>query len=619
MDYIQFDKITKSFGYEKLLDAVSLKICSNEHIGLIGNNGCGKTTLFKLMLGLEAPDDGLIIKKKGLVIGYLEQETLIYGDKTVLEVLKSAFSKVISDMAELESIVELLNTADGIEQDKLLAKYGLLQSSVENNKGYEIDSLIDIVSGGLGIQKSRYESKMQTLSGGERTRIFLAKLLLEEPDVLLLDEPTNHLDLIAVDWLEKYLNNYKRTVISISHDRIFLDNTTNKIIEIENGKIVSYPGSYSWSRIEKEKNDLIHQKQYDAQQKEIKRLEKAAKRLRDWANQSDNPYMYKKAVNIESRIEHLDKVDKPSAEYISMQLELKNIHKSGKEIIRTENLKKSLGGKLLFESIDFLMRRSEKIVISGENGCGKTTFINILMGVIDADYGYSRIGTGISYGLLPQEIIFEDESKTLLEEMRLALICDGNNARRVLALFGFSKDHVLKRLSELSGGERKRLKLAELMQSRYNLLIMDEPTNHMDIASREIIEEAVIDYEGSCLFISHDRYFIKKVCHRKFLLDEKRFKEYTGDYIDVIATPTNKKRKKTSVKNSTRISKHSKNRIRELAEIENNIQVIESNLKDLNTLMLETVEYSELNQMLSEKSTIEKKLSQLYKEWDKKA
>ncbi len=230
MDYIQFDKITKSFGYEKLLDAVSFKVCSNEHIGLIGNNGCGKTTLFKLMLGIEAPDDGLIIKKKGLVIGYLEQETLKYGNDTVLEVLKSAFSKVIADMSELEAITEKLNIAEGIEQSRLLTKYGSLQASVENNRGYEIDSLIDIISGGLGIQKSRYESKMQNLSGGERTRVFLAKLLLEEPDVLLLDEPTNHLDLIAVDWLEKYLNNYKRAVISISHDRIFLDNTTNKII-----------------------------------------------------------------------------------------------------------------------------------------------------------------------------------------------------------------------------------------------------------------------------------------------------------------------------------------------------------------------------------------------------
>jgi len=258
MDYLQFDKITKSFGYKKLLDAVSFKVCSNEHIGLIGNNGCGKTTLFKLMLGLESPDDGHIIKKKGLAIGYLEQETLKYENFTVLEVLKSAFRQVISDMSELEIIANKLNKAEGIEQSRLLTKYGSLQSSVENNKGYEIDSLVDIVSGGLGVPKSRYESKMQHLSGGERTRVFLAKLLLEEPDVLLLDEPTNHLDLIAVDWLEKYLNNYKGAVVSISHDRVFLDNTTRKIIEIEYGRITSYVGNYSWSRIEKEKNDLLH-------------------------------------------------------------------------------------------------------------------------------------------------------------------------------------------------------------------------------------------------------------------------------------------------------------------------------------------------------------------------
>lgn len=619
MDYIQFDKITKSFGYEKLLDAVSFKVCSNEHIGLIGNNGCGKTTLFKLMLGLEAPDDGLIIKKKGIVIGYLEQETLGYGNFTVLEMLKSAFEKVIADMAELEKIAEQLHLTEGDEQTRLLNRYGSLQGSVERNNGYEIDSLIDIVSSGLGIPKSRYLSKMKTLSGGERTRIFLAKLLLEKPDVLLLDEPTNHLDLIAVDWLEKYLNNYKGCVLSISHDRVFLDNTTKKIIEIEYGRIISYPGNYSWSRIEKEKNDLLHRKQYDAQQKEIKRLEKAAKRLRDWANQSDNPLMYRKAVNIESRIEHIDKVEKPSSEYISMQLDLKNTYKSGKEIIRTENLSKSLGGKLLFKSINFLMRKGEKIVISGENGCGKTTFINILTEILHPDEGFGKIGSGVSYGLLPQEIIFDDETKTILEEIQFALLCNGNTGRRVLAAFGFGKNHVSKRLSELSGGERKRLKLAELIQNEYNLLIMDEPTNHMDIASREIIEEAILDYEGSCLFISHDRYFIQKVCSRKILMYENKFKEYEGDYINIISHSIIKKEKKSNVINNKKTASVSKNRLKELVIIEKNIEVIESDLKTLNSLMLKTIDYSDLNRMLSEKSILDEKLTQLYKEWEKKS
>jgi len=329
--------------------------------------------------------------------------------------------------------------------------------------------------------------------------------------------------------------------------------------------------------------------------------------------------MYRKAVNIESRIEHIDKVEKPSAEYVSMQLDLKNTNKSGKEIVRTENLGKSLGGKLLFESIDFLMRKGEKIVISGENGCGKTTFINILIGKINPDEGFGKIGSGVSYGLLPQEIIFEDESKTLIEEIRLSLLCDGNTARKVLATFGFGKNHVMKRLSELSGGERKRLKLAELIQHRYNLLIMDEPTNHMDIVSREIIEEAVLDYDGSCLFISHDRYFIQKVCSRKILLDEKQFKEYTGDYIDVISQSTKIKEKKTPAKNNSRNKNHSKNKIKVLAEIETRIHLLELKLKDLNSLMQETVEYSKLDRMLSDKNTIEEKLTQLYEEWDKKS
>ena len=621
MDYIQFFEVTKTYGYEKILNEISFKIHSNENIGLIGNNGCGKTTLFKIIMGIESFDKskmGSVTIRKNLKIGYLEQDVTGYLMMSVLDVLKSAFTETLRAMDELDSITTELASANESISKKLMYRLDELQLLINMNNGYEINDRIKIVAAGLGVERGRHNSLMSHLSGGERTRVFLAKLLLEEPDILLLDEPTNHLDIFAVSWLEKFLKNYRGTVLSISHDRVFLENTVNRIFEIENAKLTVFDGNFSWYKEEKARRLELQEKQYTQQQKEIKRLKKAAKQMRMWAQQADNEAMYYRAKNIERRIEHMNKVDKPLEEYKSMDLNLSSTRKSGREIIRIENLKKAYNGIELFESPDLLIRRGEKVVISGENGCGKTTLLNILTGYIEPDDGVAVIGSGVSYGLLSQEIVFEDPSRSILNEVRHMLMCDSQKAHRSLASFGFKGEHVMKRVSELSGGEQKRLRLCTIMQKKYSLLIMDEPTNHMDISSREIIEEAVTGYEGTCLFISHDRYFIQTVCTRKILMDNGTFKEYDGDYTRLIEINERSSKKKTYRNNKTDSKKMSKNRMRDLEKIEAEIHSMEVAIKTLDVKMQSSTDYSELSQMLTDKSQTEKKLALLYEEWNKK-
>ncbi len=621
MDYIQFNEVTKTYGYEKILKEISFKIQSGESIGLIGNNGSGKTTLFKIILGIESFDKskhGSVSIRKNLKLGYLEQDTGKYLNMSVIEVLKSTFKDVLDAMDELNNIIAIMESADGPELKKLMYRLDNLQNLINIKHGYEIDDRIKMITEGLGVEASRYNSRMSELSGGERTRVFLSKLLLEEPDILLLDEPTNHLDIFAVAWLEKFLQKYKGTALSISHDRVFLENTVAKIFEIENSSLAVYNGKYSWYKQEKVRRVEEHEKQFSRQQKEIKRLENAAKRLRQWANQSDNPYMYKKAVNIETRIEHMDKVAKPLGEYKSIDLNLSNTRKSGREIIRIENLRKAYNGKELFNSLSLLIRRGEKVVISGENGCGKTTLLNILTGSVLPDQGCAIIGSGVEYGLLPQEIVFEDPDRSILDEVRHMMMTNVQNAHKLLASFGFKGEHVMKKVSDLSGGEQKRLRLCTLIQKKYSLLIMDEPTNHMDIASREIIEEAVIGYTGTCLFISHDRYFIQKVCTRKILLDNCDFKEYDGDYNEMFIQDSRNARKHPT-KSKSEIKPPSKNRVNKLAKIEGEIQQLELRINSIEKQIQDETDYSRLSDMLAEKTSSENKLSGLYEEWDKNA
>jgi len=617
MNYILFDKVTKSYGYEKIFDNLSLKILKNEHIGLIGSNGCGKTTFFRMITGDEYGDSGRIIVRKDIHIGYLEQSASDYDGKTIRQILMLPFTKTLEAMASLSIYEKKLSNADDDNLKSLLDEYGKLQSFVEFNDGYNIESRIMTVANGIGIDTSRLDDSIDVLSGGERTRVFLGKLLLEEPELLLLDEPTNHLDLVAVSWLEQFITAYKGTVVIVSHDRTFLDNSVTKIIEIENKKASEYPGNYSFYKLEKQRRTELLEKQYEGQQKEIQRLEKAAKQMREWAGRADNEKMYKRAVNVEKRIEHIDKIEKPFQEKISMRLDLKNTRKSGKEIIKLDNLCKSYSGMKVLKGIDLLIRRGEKVVVSGENGSGKSTIANIIMGTIQAEKGDVKVGDGVRAGYLPQDVSFEDETRSLLEETQRALGSDAPKAHKILAAYGFRGEHVMKKIDSLSGGERKRLYFCHMMQQEYNLLIMDEPTNHMDIHSREILENALTGYKGTCLFISHDRFFINKVSSQRYLLMEGLLMKYEGDYTKIIERKKHTDSENPTYNRTSESHVQSKNRKAAADEIENRIRKLESEVSLLSHRMQKTMPLDNLNKLHEEKLFKEDRLTKLYEDWEK--
>jgi ATPase subunit of ABC transporter with duplicated ATPase domains len=615
MNYIIFDKVTKSFGYEKIFDDLSFKVFKGEHIGLIGNNGSGKTTIFRMITGCETIDSGRISVRSDIRIGYLEQETSGYDGMKIIEVLRLPFKEVLDAVSKLGEHEEKMSKLSGRDLEYLLDDYGKQLAFVEFNDGYGIDTRILSVATGLGIDTGRFDDILDNLSGGERTRIFLCKLLLEEPDLLLLDEPTNHLDIIAVGWLEKFLSAYDGTVLTVSHDRTFLDNSVSKVIEIENKKAVEYPGNFSWYKEEKARRQEIQEKQFNNQQKEIKRLEKAARQMREWARQADNKQMYKRAVNVERRLEHMDKVDGPVTDTAAMKMQLRNTNKSGKEVIKLDEVRKSFDGKIVLDGINLLLRKGEKAVISGQNGSGKSTLANIINNVLFADSGTVKVGEGIKTGYLPQEIYFEDEKRTLLEEVQRSLGPDAGKAQKVLATYGFKGEHVMKRISALSGGERKRLRFGTMMQHEYNLLVMDEPTNHMDIGSREILEEALMDYSGTCLFISHDRFFINKVCSVKYLLHQGHLNGYIGDYTKLLTeekTPVNPEPSGQPVSSDKNISK---NKVAEVERLEKDISLTETSIGELDERMMEKMPLNELELILQERQSLKESLELLYEKW----
>ena len=616
MNYLLIDNITKSFGYEKIFKGLSFKVLEGEHIGLIGSNGSGKTTIFKIILGLEGIDSGRVIVRNGIRIGYLEQQIEKYNDMTVYDILKLPFAAMSEAIATMRLYEKQMEGTTGRELQRILDEYGRLQAFVETGDGYNIDSRIQSAANGLGIEIGRFNDRLSILSGGESTRVFLCKLLLEEPDLLLLDEPTNHLDIVAVGWLEKFLSSYKGTILTVSHDRTFLDNSVGKIVEIENGIANEYPGNYSWYKQEKEKRREAQEKQYNSQQKEIKRLEKSALQMRDWAARADNEFMFKRAVNIERRIEHMDKVEKPVVQLKSMDLRISEKAKSGKEIIRLEEVSKSYGDIPVLYDVSLLVRRGEKIVVSGINGSGKSTLVNIITGNIEADSGTIAVGEGVRTGYLQQDIAFEDEGRTLLEEIRRALSTDAAKAHKVLASYGFKGEHVMKKISNLSGGERKRLRLCAMMQEEYNLLIMDEPTNHMDISSREILEEALLGYGGTCLFISHDRFFINRVSSGRLLLRNGTLAPYSGDYTELLVPDVTEKTEKRPAVRIQPEGTLSKNRIAEIDRLEAGIQEAENRAMILEEMMMKQMSFEELEKLEQERQELQASLELLYSKWN---
>ncbi|HWQ30224.1 MAG TPA: ABC-F type ribosomal protection protein, partial [Negativicutes bacterium] len=523
--------IEKYYAANKVLHGVSLEINEGEKVAIVGQNGCGKTTLFRLVAGTEKYDNGMLALKKGIRIGYLEQIPSGFDGCSAYEVLLGGVQEVMDlrgALSELEG--SMSKEKDEVLLEELVRRYGRLASQYEAFGGYSIESRVEMVTNGLNIQKSMYDMEFGCLSGGEKTRILFARILIAQPELLLLDEPTNHLDTSSIEWLESFIRDYRGTVVIISHDRYFLDRAVDRIIEVEDGECQSYEGNYSYFVKEKERRLLVEFDNYQDQQKKIKKMEEAIKRFRDWGNRGDNEKFFRKAASIQKALDRMEKLSRPVLERKNVAISFGSEGRSGKDAVICEGLTKAYASRLLLSDAYMQVRFGERVGIIGDNGSGKSTLIKMLMGTETPDSGSIKAGANAKIGYMEQSIEFEDENRTILEEFRIKLTLSEGEARGRLARFLFYKDSVFKRLSGLSGGEKARLRLAELMYSDMNLLVLDEPTNHLDIATREALEEALEDYDGTIVFISHDRYFINRMAERLYSIEGNTLVEYCGNY-----------------------------------------------------------------------------------------
>ena len=484
---------------KKILDGLTFQVDSGERVGLLGPNGCGKTTFLRILTGEVHPDEGEIVVAPNKRLGLISQIPVYPALYTVEDVLDTAFEplhRMEEEMSELSRRME-----NGESDPALLSRYDKLSAAFQVGGGYEMDTNKNKVCGGLSIPQDMRERPFDMLSGGEKTRVNLARLILEDTDILLLDEPTNHLDLRATEWLEEYLEKFKGTVLAVSHDRWFLDKVVRRVVEIQEGKAEFYSGNYSFYAVEKERRYEEKLKQYEKEQAKIQQLEKAAEQLRIWAY-SGNDKIFKRAQSMEKRIERMRTTDKPKKDR-KMSVRFGEREFRGDEVLSVKGLSKGFGGRTLFDRVDLEVEGGERIALLGDNGAGKSTLIKIIMGEEEQDSGKLRRGPTVKVGYLPQIIHFDHPERTVVDTMLYDLDCTAQTARNRLASFKFRGEDVFKPVSALSGGEQSRLRLCMLMDSKINLLILDEPTNHLDIQSREWIEEAVEEYEGNLLFVSH--------------------------------------------------------------------------------------------------------------------
>ncbi|AZB41990.1 ABC transporter ATP-binding protein [Bacillus sp. FJAT-42376] len=524
--------LSKSFGGHFLFTNLSLEVHDHDRIGLVGRNGTGKTTIFKLLKGIEHPDTGVISVRKNARIGYLEQIPKADPDETAEDVLKKAFAELAGIQEKMSWLEGEMAAAGSEELDRILVQYGSLQEQFERLGGYEMEAKLNKVASGLQISPL-LKQPFQSLSGGEKTKVGLGQILLQEPDLLLLDEPTNHLDIRAVEWLEQFLKDYKGTVLLISHDRHFLDAVATKMMDLEDGEITVYESNYTGFTEEKQKQLLLEFQAYQEQQKKIKKMKEAIKRLREWANQANPPSegLHKRARSMERALERIEKLKRPVLEHKRMGLQFEGSERSGKRAVIIEELVKQFEGKTLFKGVNLELYYRDRLAVVGENGTGKSTLIRMILGKERPDAGRAELGSSVNYGYLAQQVLAEeDEKETVLQYFRRDLQMTEEHARHVLAKFLFYGASVFKKMSHTSGGERMRIQLAKLMQNDLNLLILDEPTNHLDIESREVLEDAIDQFEGTVLAVSHDRYFLEKLFTKTAWIHNQQLHSFEGSY-----------------------------------------------------------------------------------------
>lgn len=519
--------IKKAFSEEEIIKDATFHINQQECVAIVGTNGAGKTTLLRILVGELDADDGEVIHAKDTTLGYLPQQQGYHSEQSIYEELLAVKSDVIEMDRQIRQTEKEMTQAEGTELEKLLEKYNRLQTSFETGEGYSYKSKVLGVINGLGFGGEAMHQCINHLSGGQKTRVALGKLLLTEPDLLILDEPTNHLDLESIRWLENYLLNYKGSVLIVSHDRYFLDRIAGKIVEIEHGSVTVFPGNYSNYAKKKEalREALLHQ--YYNQQQEIKHQEAVIEKLKSFNREKS----IKRAESREKMLDKIERLEKPVEYERAIHFELTPSVLSGNDVLRVENYSKSFGDNHLFHDISFEVKRGEKIAIIGQNGTGKTTLLKMINGMEPADNGTAIPGTNVEIGYYDQEHNVLHDEKTIFEEIQDDYpSLTHTEIRNVLAAFLFTGEDVFKPVHLLSGGEKGRVSLAKLMLSKANFLLLDEPTNHLDITSKEILETAVNNYTGTVLYVSHDRYFINKTATRILDLTGQKLLSYNGNY-----------------------------------------------------------------------------------------
>ena len=614
---IQVKNLTKFFVIgENLLEGLSFEIQEGERVAILGRNGCGKTTLLKILTGEMDYDEGEVFINPHKKIGLISQIPKFPWGYTVEDVLRSAYTDIMAVKKKMEALEKAMAHGASSEQ---LREYDNLTNRFQSGGGYEMDVEVDKICNGLGITTEQRKQEFDSLSGGEKTRMNLARLLLEKTDILLLDEPTNHLDLNSVEWLENYIKAFKGTVVAISHDRWFIDSIAQRVIEIVDGHAEFYSGNYSFYMDEKQARFDLQMKQYEQEQAKLKQLGYTVERMKGWG--INNRTLYRRAMSIQHRMERIKKTEKPKTEK-KMKASFGEKDFSGDVVFKTKNLGKAFGERVLFSDVNLNVEGGERIAILGDNGTGKTTFIKCLLGDEDCA-GKIQYGPTVKAGYLPQIIHFPHPERTLYDTMLYEKNCSPQVARDRLGQFMFQGEDVFKTVGTLSGGEQSRLRLCMLMDEKINLLILDEPTNHLDIASREWVEAAIEEFEGVLLFVSHDRYFIEKFAERIWLLEDGGIRDFKCGYAKFrsileheaaakqAAPVSAPKAKKEKPKGGT---KESEKLVRRLErEIEKQEQVV---AEFDGKIEAASADYQELTRLLEEKEAAEMVLMDLMEQWE---
>ena len=635
--------ISKAFVENQVLKNVSFHIEDHEKAAIVGINGAGKTTLLRIIVGEMTPDDGQVVLAKDKTLGYLAQNSTVDTSHTIYEELLSVKADLLRLEEKIRECENNMKHADGDALEDLMKQYTSLTHAFETGGGYLYRSELVGVLKGLGFTEDEFSKPVATLSGGQKTRVALGRLLLQNPDLIILDEPTNHLDMNSIAWLETYLLNYKGAVLIVSHDRYFLDRIAGKVIEIDQSKATTFMGNYSDYAVKKEQLRIAAWNAYMNQQREIKHQEEVIEKLKSFNREKS----IKRAESREKMLDKIEVIEKPSEVRTDMKLTLTPRILSGNDVLTVEHLTKSFDSHKLFTDVNFEIKRGEHVAIIGDNGSGKTTLLKILNGLVPADQGTFRLGSNVEIGYYDQEHHVLHSEKTLFEEISDDYpYLNNTQIRNVLAAFLFTGEDVFKRISDLSGGERGRVSLAKLVLSNANFLILDEPTNHLDIMSKEILEDALNGYEGTILYVSHDRYFINRTAHRILDLTEGQFVSYVGNYdyylekhdtvmaaIEASAPQSADadntvaaKAAESEVKLDWKAQKEEQARLRkkenDLKKCEEQIARLEARVSEIDTEMSDPAigtQVAKLQELSKEQTACQEQLEKLYEQWEELA